>query len=374
MPAITPFGTNTNARKKRVYYSSSSTIYEGMPVCYDYDATTNILGYDKAAGGDVTCQSSPSTTAEGYQNEGKFLRVEDVGNDGIMCFAGVVAGTSHAGLTGPRWLDIYIPNGAIVPVRSGIATTRAQTVFGIASGSDAFETALYNTRSAHCAIAMETVDRATDEGLCLAQLFHPLFFNRGSQDQDYEDFKVGVGTSSGDVQCMKEYWSIWSTGGTFKTRMWRTDVRADGCSCPYGGMIAAQLRLFAASDAQGGNVTNTYITTEFASGSTIGAGVGVKNLYLRLYDEGATMTSGGEHICNIYMENKIDSSSGENYQIYSNVHGSDALDAFIAAPNNKSLAAEACGATTKTWDGSDIAIKILVGSTPYYIYASDSNS
>jgi len=365
------FGTNVTIKKRRVYFIDSDTLYEGMPVCYDYDATTNVLGYDKAAGGDPACQTSPTTTAEGSQNEGKFLRVEGVSNDNIMCFAGVVVNGGYCGQTGPRWIDIYEPNGSIVPVRSGIATTRAQTVFGIASESDAFETALYDTRSAHCAIAMETVDCSEAAGLCLAQLWHPLHFNKGAQDQDYEDFKVGVGTESGDLQCMKEYWSIWSTGGTFKTRMWRTDIRADGVSCPFGGMIAAQLRLFAESDAQGGNITNTYITTEFASGSTIAAGVGVKNLYLRLYDEGATMTSGDTHIVNLYLESHIDSSSGEHYQIYSYVHGSDDLDAFIYAPNNKSLGAVAATGDT-AHDASDICIPINVGGSTYYIVAQDS--
>jgi len=118
MSRITQFGTNSNKQIKRVYYTGSNTIYEGMALCYDYDTTTNILGYDKAAGGDVSSQTSPTTTADGYQNEGKFLRVEEPSADNAIAFAGVVAGTSWSGKTGPCWLDIYIPNGAIVPVWS----------------------------------------------------------------------------------------------------------------------------------------------------------------------------------------------------------------------------------------------------------------
>jgi len=72
------FGTNVNVQKKRVKFynreSSAVTIYEGMPVCYIYDTTANILGYDKGTGGDPKSQSTPNTTAEGYQNEGKLLR------------------------------------------------------------------------------------------------------------------------------------------------------------------------------------------------------------------------------------------------------------------------------------------------------------
>jgi len=121
----------TNAEKKRVLYEGTSVIYEGMPVCYNYDTTTNVDGYDNTDG-------AGTTTDEGHQNEGKYNRVEDVGNDGIMAFAGVVAGSDLAGVTGNghQWLDIYVPNGAVVPVRTGIASTRMQTLLAIKSGAD----------------------------------------------------------------------------------------------------------------------------------------------------------------------------------------------------------------------------------------------
>jgi len=354
-----------SAEKKRVLYEGNSVIYEGMPLCYNYDTTDNVDGYDATDG-------AGTTTDEGHQNEGKYIRVEDVGNDGIMAFAGVVAGSNLEGVTGDghQWLDIYIPNGATVPIRTGIASTRMQTLLAIKSGADSFENPVYGTRSATCAIAMETVDNDSADGLCLAMLFHPIMFNKGSQDHDYEAFKAGVGHDTGDLNVFKEYLQIWSTGGTFKTRMWETDVCADGCSCPYGGVISATLRLFAASDAQGGAVVNSYINTQFDSGSVIGAGVNVKNLYLRLFDDGATMTS-ADYLCNLYLENHIDSSSGANYQIYSYVHGSDDLDAFIYAPNNKSLGAiAASGDLTFTTD--DILIPINIGGSTYYIVCTDN--
>jgi len=258
------FGTNANAvRKKRVYYTETSTIYEGMPVCYEYDATANVLGYDKAAGGDAACQSSPSTTAEGYQNEGKFLRVEnpnlvltivgtivgtyivgetvtqtsttatgivDVANtdatevyirtltgtfavatdtitggtsgatmatataisvttDNLAWFAGVVAGTSEAGKTGPRWLDIYLPNGAIVPVKTVLAaTTAGQTILAINTSTQTFgnptsslpnyANTAGNTDARSVALAEETI---TSAGLVLAKLDPTMFMYQGGQ-------------------------------------------------------------------------------------------------------------------------------------------------------------------------------------------------
>ncbi|KKN28983.1 hypothetical protein LCGC14_0848800 [marine sediment metagenome] len=68
--AFSQFGTNSAARRKRVYYTESgTTIREGMPVCYEFDATTNVLDYDKGAGGARTCQTTPNTTAEGIRTK-----------------------------------------------------------------------------------------------------------------------------------------------------------------------------------------------------------------------------------------------------------------------------------------------------------------
>jgi hypothetical protein len=60
------FGTNAQAyKKKRVKYEGTSTIRMGMPLCYNWDTTTNILGWDKGNSAEGT------TTADGYQNEGR---------------------------------------------------------------------------------------------------------------------------------------------------------------------------------------------------------------------------------------------------------------------------------------------------------------
>lgn len=191
--AFSQFGTNSAARKKRVYYIDSSTIYEGMPVCYDYDATANVLHYDKGAGGDVTSQTSPTTTAEGNQNEGKFLRVEDPTDNNLQHFAGVVAGNSYAGLVGPRWLDIYIPNGAIVPVRCDVDTTTGQTVLAITVDQQELGVPIWNSRVV--AIAMET-ETALDDGtpgITLARLDPTLFVY---QDLDGTALIMGGGAAS----------------------------------------------------------------------------------------------------------------------------------------------------------------------------------
>ncbi len=151
------------AEKKRVLYEGTSVIYQGMPVCYNFDTTDNIDGYDIVDG-------AGSTTDEGHQNEGKYVRVEDPAADNIQWFAGVVAGTEHEGVTGTgeKWLEIYIPNGAIVPVRTDQNCLIGQTILAVTTASQELGVPLV-TDSRAVAVAMETIDRGT-AGLVLARL------------------------------------------------------------------------------------------------------------------------------------------------------------------------------------------------------------
>jgi hypothetical protein len=172
------FGTNVaSIRKKRVYYTGSDTINQGMAVCYDYDTTTNVLGYDT---GDSTVfdsrdQSTPDTTAEGNQNEAKFLHVEQPSDDNIDFLAGFVAPGGYLGTTGPKWIDIYEPNGAIVPVRTDVSCTVGQTRLYLEGGDYALGSAGAEVGNAVrlVALAEETVDRSSTAGLVLARVQMP---------------------------------------------------------------------------------------------------------------------------------------------------------------------------------------------------------
>ncbi|KKL86959.1 hypothetical protein LCGC14_1939540 [marine sediment metagenome] len=175
----TSFGTNiVEACRKRVFYTETAqTIYEGMPVCYEFDATTNVLGYDKGAGGVAGCQTSPNTTAEGNQNEGKYLRVEDPDADNIHAFAGVVAGTSEAGKLGGRWIDIFVANGAIVPVRTDQNCTVGRTILAVHSGDQHFA-GPYEYEAWAVAVACETSDLSGGAGIVLAKLEPNMFIRQ----------------------------------------------------------------------------------------------------------------------------------------------------------------------------------------------------
>lgn len=155
---------NPRAHAVRVYYFGTSTIYEGMPVCYD-NSTTNWFGGSVADTGEVT---AIATTAEGSQNEGKYIRVENVNADNCGMFAGVVKKGGWCGTTGPSALDIYIPNGAVVPVRTDQNCLIDQTILALTTAQQELGAPL-ETDGRPVAIARETIDRGT-AGLVLAEL------------------------------------------------------------------------------------------------------------------------------------------------------------------------------------------------------------
>ncbi len=127
---------NPRAHRVRVYFenSGSATIYEGMPLCYNYDTTDNWFGGSVSLG----VVSATGTTAEGSQNEGKYIRVELPADNNLMSFAGVVASGGWVGKADARVLDIYVPNGAIVPVRCDVDTTVGTTILAITVSSQEY--------------------------------------------------------------------------------------------------------------------------------------------------------------------------------------------------------------------------------------------
>jgi hypothetical protein len=234
---------NPRAHRIRVYYEGSDSITEGMPLCYNYLSTDNWFGGSVSAG--VVTENL--TTAEGSQNEGKYIRVgspvvvdeedntpassskvitgdEDAlnnikvghwvtitgtdvtngtykvtartagtggnGTDGTITldmddatgttadvrivvnnspwYAGAVAKGGWVGETGPRALDIYVPNGAIIPVRTNKDCTIGES---LGLGSAVFEAATGDNDPVAVALCMETVNRSSANGLVLAKTF-----------------------------------------------------------------------------------------------------------------------------------------------------------------------------------------------------------
>jgi len=237
---------NPRAHRVRVYYEGDEdTIYEGAPLCYNFNTTENWFG-GSVSDGVITASG---TTAEGSQNEGKYIRVTnpivisttsgtpanrsktitgstsdfdelqvgmfvnitgtDVTNgtykvtdvsrstesavtnsdvtldmtaatgttadvtvelNNFVFFAGVVTKGGWCGKTGPKVLDIYVPNEAIVPIRAYVDCNDKDVLYLVNGANYVNKTAL---SGALVAVAAEDYNRATTAGLILARLVPP---------------------------------------------------------------------------------------------------------------------------------------------------------------------------------------------------------
>jgi len=358
---------NPRAHRIRVYYlnASSATIYEGMPLCYNNDTTTNWFG-GSMTNGAVTASASltagtPSTASA------KYLEVEAPADGNIQWFAGVVAAGGWVGKKDARALDIYVPNGAIVPVRAGVACTESRTVLSVITGTNYLGHALDATEARPVAIVEETVNRST-AGLILAKLDPNMFIY---QEQHGSALLVGTGataaSASQTLNRMKA--SSAQTGGSFV--MLECDGTLTGTGANFfDGMYQFKATLNApVTDSL---VTSVYIKLTFGADATI-ALPGYVNAPL-----GITLGSSGTP----------DLNDGDVAGITFNY----LIDETDGAPRVKSLFHVNCGstyfshlldvgtgnigdATVSTADvtsqdsSSDKNIPILIGRTAYYIRA-----
>jgi len=352
----TSFGTNiVEAQRKRVYYTeTASTIYEGMPVCYEFDATTNVLGWDKGN------SAVGTTTAEGNQNEGKYIRVEDPDADNIHAFAGVVAGTSEAGKLGGRWIDIFVANGAIVPVRADQNCVVGRTVLAVHTAEQHL-TAPFEVAGRAVAVAWETKDCATTTGIVLAKLDPNLFI-----------------CQKGDAAALMI--DDEDTGNIMLNQIWATTAQASGL------FSALQIKAWATGGAESWDYglalnvsanmgTGTYAGIGFtASGHwlepgscTIAGGGHVCALRAGIYEGGDTTFTSCSSLAALSLAVQVATDPGTGFcMIYARNDGAQALDAFII------LESAAAGLVTASDAGASThKMPIIIGGTTRYIMISD---
>jgi hypothetical protein len=156
--------------RKRVYYEGSDALKAGYALCYNHDTTTNWWGFGELTyGADKTEQS---VTAEGEQNEGKWMRVEKPATGNLDFFAGVVS--QGQALTGPCFVDIDVPNGGITVVQANVACTTGVTKLYVSAGSYYLMGQGTVGAAQRCVgMAMETYDRSSTAGPIMARLVLP---------------------------------------------------------------------------------------------------------------------------------------------------------------------------------------------------------
>jgi hypothetical protein len=360
------WGNDVAAVRKRVYYEGTNDIYEGMPVCYNWDTTDNWTGYGEATlGADPTEQG---TTAEGEQNEGKFIRVEDPASANLQWLAGFVAfGSPGIGSAGPHAIDIYVPNGAIVPVRTDVNCTVGRTVLCISNASQAL-----TSTGRPVAVAMETVDRTTTTGICLAKIDPSIFVyqENGSTSLLIDD---EAGAVADTVNTIDLYFA--GTGGP-KRGLYAVGEIAGAGHANYGMWKFRTYLNAAASQTVHALCANLHLkdnaeltdTGEYASAS----------MYVTVETEVTTTApdlSGGS-LAGIYFGYYVDESTGapaNAYLFQTNTRASYSWDGILRMQNAGDLGDTPSGGDEANHvvgfdgDGETRKIPVDIAGTTYYL-------
>lgn len=207
-----------------------------------------------------------------------------VGIDNVSSFAGVVAKGGWCGKAGPRVVDVYVPNGAVVPVRTDQNCVLGKTILAVHT-NEQFLTASHATYSRPVAIAWETVDRGTTAGLTLAKLDTRLFIHQAGDNAalelDDKDTTSATIVNSINVKSLQ-------TGGRF-TALDITAESAAGAShaWSYGIGLNVTAKVTASVAA---TVAGTYLGLELTGGTLSEYGSACQ---ICLYETGATISSMG---------------------------------------------------------------------------------
>ena len=354
------WGLDPKARRITVYFVGETTIYEGMPVCYD-NSTTNWIGVDGSSIDFTTTASSVTegtTTADGYLNEGKFIRVELPNADNCGMFAGVVAGADHAGEVGPRALDIYVPNGAVVPVRTDQNCLLDQTILAIQSGEEELGVPI-STDGRPVAIARETIDRGT-AGLVLAELNPDKFLY-----QDMGGTALSVDDASTGTACVVNRINVdflQATGNC--TALWvQATSGAGAASSGYGlaGYFQADI-----SATPAAHIAGTGVWVNLTGGTVV---TNIHALEVGLYEDGATLTNCGVLDVLCLTHQVADAPKANNFTWISLVEdGAEHADCLFRAGSAVDIPMAACSDTTQT---HRIPIYVQGETKTYYIMVNE---
>lgn len=151
------------AETKAVYFrpdSSTDVVRVGDLVCYNWDLETDYKERDE------TPISGGTAYAEGAQNyNGRLFVVEKPATANLPHFAGVVSRLGALAGADGDLIEIFIPNGATVPVMIDMDTETGRTIVGVRDG--AYEGS-YPGRP--IGIAMEEVIANAADALCWVKL------------------------------------------------------------------------------------------------------------------------------------------------------------------------------------------------------------
>jgi len=365
---------NPAAHRVRVWYNTASkTIYEGMPVCYNYDTTTDWAGGSASDGAVTASTSLTDGTPETCQ--AKYLEVEEPNDGNLQFFAGVVAKGGWCGKTTSATanvgiiLDIYVPNGAIVPVRAGVACTVARTILSVIAATQYLGHALSATEARPVAIVEETVNRST-AGLILAKLDPNLFIY---QEQHGSALLSGTGATAAAASQVVNRINVSSgqTAGCFTALDVRATITGTPACTGYGITLYTQTDI--SGIATGQNAGVSHWTNINAGGDLTGQYFGVE---IGIYEGGADLSGMTHCIAPLCLRMQIDATDGppanKQYHMYLRSEaGGSHPDGLFMAYSFDSIAMAIGSAPVVS---HVIPIEIEAGSNAgtYYVMVSDA--
>ena len=230
------------AQTKRVFWrpvTSTTVLKVGQPVCYNSDA---VVDHKERTSDPTHLGLIDDTYAEGAQDfTGRLFIVEEPLTANLMSLAGFVKSLGpKAGADGDM-IEIFVPNGAILPVRIDQSVTLDATVLGIRDG-----VADLSYPGRPIGVAKETIDRGTP-GLCWVKIDPNMFvYQSGNANTGLTGYVANImqntyiatsgtvcglmihTTASGAVTTSQNAWSVLSylavSGGSTGTGYYRASL------------------------------------------------------------------------------------------------------------------------------------------------------
>ena len=315
--------------------SASDGDFDGNYVITAINTTTNAITLDMTAAEAAAVTTQTDVTVQ---------------IDNISTPAGVVAKGGWCGKAGPRVIDIYVPNGAVVPVRTDQNCVLGRTILAINSNEQHL-TAPLASYARPVAIAWETADRGTTAGLVLAKLDLNIFlYQKGDNAALLVDDK-----DTGDVIANRIDVEFSQATGNCMALSIKGTSSAGAASNGYG------LALYAQADITDTPSTHTGGSSHWMN---ITGGTPACNLYaleVGVYHETAEMSS-----CSVYaasFRTQITDGCSKHYMFHFQADGSDTPDGLFYAYDAGAVA-WASKAGTMTANGW---IPINIGGAVSYI-------
>jgi hypothetical protein len=280
--------------------------------------------------------------------------------DNISAFAGVVAKGGWVGRSGPRVVDIYVPNGAVVPVRVGLDCVTGRTVLAVHTNEQALTTP-HRRYAFPVGVAWETYTySASTPGIVLAKLAPNMFIRQigdlGSLLIDNEDTTDDVIVNEINVVSNQ-------TGGQFTALLIKAESAAGASTVNQRGLALKCVGIVSASASA--IVIGTSLEMELTGGTV---GEYATACHIKLYENGATISSMGGRLSVLNLCCQVaDTPTANSFSwVYFESHGAENPD-FLFQFN---AAVQVPMATQSSASVSHV-IPMRIGGATYYIMVSN---